>query len=51
MDMNELLIAAHKLLDEATVEDGIGNTELAVEKLAQLRVLLNEQPELEAGGA
>lgn len=51
MDMNKLLIDAHQLLDSATVDDGMGYTEQAIAALAQLRELLNKQPELEAGGS
>lgn len=51
MDMNKLLIESHELLDEATVDDGMGFERNAIKKLVSLRELLNEQPELEAGGA
>jgi len=50
MDMNKLLSAAHDLLDEATVDDGMGFERNAIKKLVSLRELLNEQPGLEAGG-
>lgn len=48
MDMNEFLIEAHKSLDAATVEDGLGNEALCMLHLGRLhgllRVLHNNLP-------
>ena len=40
MNMNELLIEAHKHLDAATVEDGIGNEAMGMYHLGYLHGLL-----------
>lgn len=51
VNISELLIEAYQLLDAAQIEDGMGKEDVAIEYLVILRKRLNEQPELEAGGA
>lgn len=50
MEQTDLITKAGKLMAEACAYNATGSEEKAQASLVKLRELLNEQPELEAGG-